>query len=188
MSTKSENVKSWRKRTKQRIIESMGGECQICGYDKCHNALELHHLESDKKDFGLGSVRANIKSWTKIVEELRKCVLLCANCHREVHDDKSKLPENYKRFDESYTDYKHGPQCEVYDTCICGYKKPKQNKYCSHKCAQKSRYKVDWDSIDLLSMLKKYKTFVSVGEKLGVSDASVYKRAKKLNITKDMFK
>jgi hypothetical protein len=47
-------------------------------------ALEFHHLESLQKDFGISS-KGYTRSWVKIREELDKCVLLCANCHREVH-------------------------------------------------------------------------------------------------------
>ena len=47
-------------------------------------ALEFHHLDSTHKDFGISS-KGYTRSWTKISEELDKCLLLCANCHREVH-------------------------------------------------------------------------------------------------------
>lgn len=49
MSIKSEYVKKWRKTAKLRIIEAMGGECCICGYKKCPEALALHHLDPSKK-------------------------------------------------------------------------------------------------------------------------------------------
>jgi len=45
--------------------------------------LEFHHINKDEKDFAIGS--GNTKSWSDIKKELDKCVLLCANCHREVH-------------------------------------------------------------------------------------------------------
>ena len=61
-----------------------GGQCQLCGYEKCLQALEFHHLESSCKDFGI-SDKGYTRSWKKIKEELDKCILLCANCHREVH-------------------------------------------------------------------------------------------------------
>ncbi len=62
MSKSSEKVKRWRKATKQRIIDSFGGKCGICGYEKCPDALALHHLNPLEKEFGLGGVRANIVS------------------------------------------------------------------------------------------------------------------------------
>jgi len=44
----------------------------------------MHHLDSSEKDFGISS-RGYTRSWKRVQEELKKCVLLCANCHREVH-------------------------------------------------------------------------------------------------------
>jgi 5-methylcytosine-specific restriction endonuclease McrA len=65
-------------------IEYKGGKCQICSYNRCLEALEFHHLDSSKKDFGI-SDRGYTRAWEKVREELDKCVLLCANCHRELH-------------------------------------------------------------------------------------------------------
>lgn len=65
-------------------INYKGGHCQLCGYDRCPEALEFHHLESSGKDFGISN-KGYTKSWNKVKKELDKCILLCANCHREVH-------------------------------------------------------------------------------------------------------
>jgi ribosomal protein L30E len=101
MSRASTNVKNWRKRTKDLIIKSMGGKCQICGYNKCSGALELHHIDPKEKEFGFGGIRANPQSFDKMKVELKKCILLCSNCHKEVHMEVTSLPENYQTFDES---------------------------------------------------------------------------------------
>lgn len=60
-----------------------GGKCKLCGYNKCHRALHFHHLDPDKKSFGI-SEKGSTHSWDKMVEESKKCVLLCSNCHAEV--------------------------------------------------------------------------------------------------------
>ena len=64
-------------------IKYLGGKCSSCGYDKCADALDFHHLDPSLKDVNAKYIR----SWSKerIRDELDKCVLLCANCHREVH-------------------------------------------------------------------------------------------------------
>lgn len=55
----------------------------MCGYSKCLQALEFHHLDPTEKDGGLaGSIKFLSKE--KLLAEIEKCVLLCANCHREV--------------------------------------------------------------------------------------------------------
>ena len=106
MSKASNYVKAWRKNSKKRIIESMGGSCVICGYNKGQSGLALHHLDPKSKDFGLGAVRANIKSWNKIAEELKKCILVCHNCHSEIHENLIKIPSDVKRFNENFIEYK----------------------------------------------------------------------------------
>ncbi len=65
-------------------VEYLGGRCTRCGYERCAEALEIHHLDSSDKDFGI-SDKGYTRSWEKIRGELEKCELLCANCHREVH-------------------------------------------------------------------------------------------------------
>ncbi len=70
--------------------EYKGGKCVLCGYNRCSGALEFHHRNPKKKDFSL-SVRGLTRSWEKIKDEINKCVLICANCHREVHAGISQL-------------------------------------------------------------------------------------------------
>jgi predicted HNH restriction endonuclease len=86
MSLSSEAVKRWRVNSKKKIVAALGGKCRVCGYDKCHQALQVHHVDPSKKEFSFGAFRASPKSWEKAVVELKKCVLLCGNCHAEVHD------------------------------------------------------------------------------------------------------
>ena len=79
------NVQRRREKVKDMAIEYKGGSCQICGYDKCNRALEFHHLDPLEKDFGISS-KGYTRSWNAIKEELDKCIMVCANCHREIHD------------------------------------------------------------------------------------------------------
>lgn len=181
----SENVKAWRKRTKERLVKAFGSSCGICGYNKCVKALDFHHLDPDQKDFSFGKVRANIKSWDKIVVEARKCVMLCANCHREVHADIIDIPEDIRRFDENFATYKALPRGAnlrpkevVLSPClVCGTMC--ERKYCSTICASKARQKVDWDNVDLVA-LKKTMNNVQIAKQLGVSETMIRKRLKKI--------
>lgn len=59
--------------------------CDICGYNKCAQALEWHHPNNDK--VGDPAVLIN-SSFAAFLEEIDKCQLLCANCHREIHSKK----------------------------------------------------------------------------------------------------
>jgi len=73
-----------RKRLREMAVDYKGGRCNVCGYDKCIAALEFHHEDSAKKDFGLSD--GLTRSWPKIQLELDKCLLVCSNCHREIHE------------------------------------------------------------------------------------------------------
>lgn len=71
------------RKTKLKAIEYKGGKCIVCGYNKSIRALQFHHLDPTQKDFGISGTT---KSFEKLKPELDKCVLLCANCHGEVHE------------------------------------------------------------------------------------------------------
>jgi hypothetical protein len=71
---------------KKQLIEIAGGECCDCGYKKNISALEFHHLDPEKKSFGIDLRKCSCAKWDRLVEEVKKCVLICANCHRERHN------------------------------------------------------------------------------------------------------
>ena len=99
----STKVKNWRKSIKIKIIESFGSVCGICGYNRCIAALELHHLNPKEKDIGISKMYVNCSTWNNIVSELRKCVLLCCLCHREVHSGIISIPENIVKYNDIHT-------------------------------------------------------------------------------------
>ncbi len=73
-----------RRMLKQKAVEYKGGKCICCGYDKYVGALEFHHTDPNGKDFSI-SAKGACRSWEKIKEEIDKCVLVCSNCHKEIH-------------------------------------------------------------------------------------------------------
>lgn len=80
----------------QRCSEYKGGKCLVCGYNKCQRALEQHHLDPSTKSFTISRACSGNYEWEDIVKEMDKCILLCSNCHCEVHDgliDKDYLIE-----------------------------------------------------------------------------------------------
>lgn len=77
-------VIKFRRRLKKKCLDYKGGKCERCGYYKCNDALEFHHLDENEKDFGI-SANGIARNWNLIKNELDKCILLCSNCHREVH-------------------------------------------------------------------------------------------------------
>jgi len=79
-----------RKKVRDMALEYKGGACTKCGYNKCKRALSFHHVDPALKDFGI-SFRGFTRSWEKTKAELDKCVLLCANCHMELHEGLIRL-------------------------------------------------------------------------------------------------
>lgn len=80
-----------RRKLKAKAIAFKGGKCLLCGYERCNAALEFHHLNRRTKAFGL-SRKGIIRSWDSIMKEIDKCVLICANCHREVEAGARTIP------------------------------------------------------------------------------------------------
>lgn len=156
MSKNSEAVKTWRKNTKLKMIQCMGGKCQICGYNKCPESMDLHHLDPSIKELSFGSIMAKPKAWdSKIVPELKKCILLCANCHREYHAGYATIPVTYDTFDESRLSL---DKSLMYDICpVCGGEKSKLHKTCSLRCSSIStgniRKPIEFNDEEFLNML-----------------------------------
>jgi len=76
---------------KKAAVRHLGGECVLCGYSKCIGALEFHHKDPNEKDFTISKIRS--RTLDRVKEELSKCALVCANCHREVHAGLVVLPK-----------------------------------------------------------------------------------------------
>lgn len=177
MSKNSENVKTWRRNCKTRIVEAMGGKCQCCGYFKCNSALEMHHIEPDKKDISFGDIMKNPRKWDEIKIELSKCILLCCRCHREYHANILELPKTFEVFDENKIKTKlKNSKC-----IICKKETSYMNKTCSSSCAARLTNNVDWSLINLKEELKT-QTIMDIANKYDVSDMAVRKRLKTLKI------
>jgi hypothetical protein len=72
-----------RRTLRERSVGYKGGQCEICKYDRCLSALEFHHPNPSTKEFNISD---RVTTFEDIQAELDKCALLCANCHREVHE------------------------------------------------------------------------------------------------------
>lgn len=66
------------------FVTELGGKCTECGYQKNLAGLAFHHLHG--KEFQLDVRSLSNRKLNAILAELRKCVLLCHNCHAEVHN------------------------------------------------------------------------------------------------------
>ena len=69
-------------KVKRILVAEAGGCCAVCGYDRCMVNLHFHHVDPSTKSFALSV--ATGKALSKLREEAKKCVLVCANCHGEI--------------------------------------------------------------------------------------------------------
>jgi len=74
------------RKRKLALIHLKGAKCERCGYKKNYAALQLHHPNAGDKNFQLDVRTLSNRSWQAVMDESRKCVLLCANCHAEEHN------------------------------------------------------------------------------------------------------
>lgn len=81
----SDTKKELRKKNQDWLLNfKKDGKCSKCGNDD-YRVLEFHHLDSKEKDFSISHMRNNSFSLEKIKQEIKKCAILCANCHRVTH-------------------------------------------------------------------------------------------------------
>jgi transposase len=82
-----------RRTVKRKLVEEAGGKCILCGYSRWLGALQFHHIERGDKEFHLAQ-RGHSRAIAKSRAEMRKCALLCANCHAEVEGGFATLPDD----------------------------------------------------------------------------------------------
>lgn len=86
-----ESVTRRRRKVKELLAREAGGRCCVCGYDRYIGALEFHHVDPQQKRLGLALGGITL-ALDRLREEVRKCVLLCSNCHAEVEGGVTSLP------------------------------------------------------------------------------------------------
>jgi len=157
----------WKDR-KLKAVQLLGGHCAICGYDKCLVALEFHHKDPSQKEMAMNNIVRH--NWTRVIEELKKCILLCANCHRETHaSSESFLKDRQLNDNSSLQGPKPTGKCPICETDVFG------TKYCSHACASQAQRKVARPNREELMADLKGMSFCAIGRKYGVSDKAVCK-------------
>lgn len=183
--TNSENVCKFVKNRKTNLISLFGNKCCLCGFDEFQEALEFHHVDPSKKELSLSS---NVMvALDKQIEEARKCILVCANCHRGIHAGYYDVPkEYYKYFNEERAEFLLEQNREIREGkkhyCkLCRILLNDNTTYCV-KCGHVIQRKVERPPRELLKFLIRNKSFVSIGKEYGVSDNTIRKWCKAENL------
>ena len=144
---------------KLELIELKGGKCQKCGYDKNIAALDFHHINPEEKSFQIDSRHLSNTHIDKLKTEVNKCILLCANCHRELHYEKYNK-DNISTLLEEYNTTNNvsvlEPKRQVYICAVCG--KPIESKFNKKYCSNECRYSVE-------NIEKNYPTYEEITSK-----------------------
>lgn len=186
MDCSNSKKKFWRKTIKHYIVEAFGSQCNICkqSFEDC--CYDLHHINPNEKDFTISNYQFNgAKTWLKIRDEVKKCCLVCANCHRLIHNNFITIP-NQQYFNEEYYNWDLTNYTQVneelipsYRTSICpqcgGPKTPTAN-LCSN-CALKLQKKFEISREELKNLIYKL-PMTKIGERFGVSDNAIRHRCK----------
>lgn len=184
---------TWRDRIWDRVYDIMGDRCYICGYNKCRAALEFHHIDPTEKNFIIGNLGRGSIKWETLLDELRKCVILCSNCHREYHNGKHDI-ELTSTFDESKI-HNHLTKCML-DGCTNKVKTIRA-KYCSTNCSkiaisQQNRKDSEcarkmaenkriWENTNVIELIERHNgNMCSAAREVNMSDNAVRKRLKKV--------
>lgn len=142
MSLKSQRILKWAKKIK--AIEFLGGKCKKCGDENIFH-LTFHHNNGDKN---IEISKLNNSRWSAIEHELKKCELLCYNCHYETHHTIGKRVRSISN-KKLFLEIKGNIGCES-----CGY----NNHNCSlnfHHTGNKkyifSRFNIEFKTIEDLT-------------------------------------
>jgi hypothetical protein len=177
-------------RWKSRKIEAVklfDSKCSICGYDKNIASLDFHHLDPRQKEFVWNEMSGF--EWQKIISELKKCTLLCKNCHSDLHNPKWKKECVLEYGTDSNNSLNKETDFSLDLNGESGYRKiqstgvcPECNtpvygtKYCSVKCSSECNRKIkNRPTKEVLCKELKETNFLVTGKKYGVSDNAIRK-------------
>ena len=178
----SQTVIEFVKRRKNNLIKVFNGKCCICGFDKWQSALEFHHVNPEEKSFSI-TAETTTKAIEKQLEELKKCILVCANCHRGIHSNNINIPNNWRSFynENIAKQLIEETHAKKYYCKICGKEKSRDGVLCV-ECARKASRLVERPDRQTLKKLIREKPFVQIGLMYNVSDNAIRKWCISMNL------
>jgi len=137
-------VDKWSK--KIRAINYLGGSCKNCGDNNIFH-LCFHHV-TDNKEFNINNIKTN--RWSDIFNEIRKCDILCNNCHQEIHYVEDSVGIKWRNNKKLFLDYKSS-ECE-----ICGYNKNQGSLVFHHINPEEKLFSISRNKIRYINELNDY--------------------------------
>lgn len=170
------------KRRKSNLIKVFNSKCCICGFDKWQSALEFHHVNPENKEFGL-TVNTTTKALEKQLAEARKCILVCANCHRGIHSGFVTIPDDWQSYynEEVANELLKALEKKKYYCIDCGKEISKGSTRCV-ECAQLASRKAERPDRETLKNLIRTQTFESIGRMYEVDGNAIRKWCDKENL------
>lgn len=176
---RNEYVCKYRNKIKNKLVLIAGGCCELCGYNRCIQALEFHHFNPKDKNFGISQMNG-VKNFITLLEEIKKCCLLCSNCHQEVESGYSSIKEENRNdylilIELEIQKYKESKELKKIDCPICGNEFIVRwgKKCCSKECSNESKRKVTRPSNEQLLEGLKNSSYRALGKKYGVSGRTI---------------
>lgn len=168
----------YRKRRKINLVKVCGDKCCLCGYNKSISALEFHHIDASQKEYGISS-SGNCHNLNKDLSEVKKCILVCANCHREIHDglySQEFLLEKQVFNEEVALSLKEELAVKKYFCSKCGKEisKDSQSGLCIDCYNQLNRVCIRPEREELKNLIRNM-SFTFIGKQYGVSDNAIRK-------------
>ena len=179
----------FRRRRKENLMRVCGNKCMLCGYNRSPAALEFHHIDPTQKAYGLAS-GGTCHDLEADLKEVKKCLLVCANCHREIHNDFYSQEELFIKayYDEDFITFLREDKfartnTKEYFCKNCGKQITKySDSMLCIDCAHKARRMVERPDRETLKQLIRTVPFTQIGKQYGVSDNSIRKWCKAENL------
>lgn len=175
----------YRRRRKANLIAVCGNQCNLCGYNKVISALEFHHINPKEKSYGIAS-QGTCHDLEQDLNEVKKCILVCSNCHREIHEDLYTLEYLYsqKIFDDNYANQLRQEKEELfikkeYFCKNCGDKisRYSESGLCAKCYKLTTRIVIRPERDELKSMIRAM-PFTQIAERYNVADNTIRKWCK----------
>jgi hypothetical protein len=183
--TKSVKCLEWQKKArierKIKLVQAFGGKCPFCNYSKCYKAFDFHHVDPSKKDLSISTL-GMLTKWETIITEIKKCILVCSNCHREIHAGLISQEEIEVVYNDGIEEVKGRLNWEMAshikpskkNVCVdCEKKIDVRSKRCA-KCYSLMRRSIRPPKEKLLKEVVET-NYCAVGRKYGVSDNAIRK-------------